>query len=124
MLTPGVSIFVFLAGTAAQTAWAAETPTFYRDILPVLQAAAIRSAVRVPMARRAAIWGQIAGVVGLPAAHFLAAAGAVMFPTIPGGTRPARCGGRPATPVTPTGYFRPSRPRRTGTKVTLGGTGA
>jgi predicted permease len=30
------------------------------DILPVLQAAAIRSAVRVPMARRAAIWVQIA----------------------------------------------------------------
>jgi predicted permease len=30
------------------------------DILPVLQAAAIRSAVRVPLARRAAIWAQIA----------------------------------------------------------------
>ena len=30
------------------------------DILPVLQAAAIRSAVRVPMTRRAAIWVQIA----------------------------------------------------------------
>src|SRR5262249_22523735 len=30
------------------------------DILPILQAAAIRSAVRVPIARRAAIWVQIA----------------------------------------------------------------
>ncbi|HEV2448757.1 MAG TPA: ABC transporter permease, partial [Candidatus Sulfopaludibacter sp.] len=30
------------------------------DILPVLQAAAVRSAVRVPLARRAAIWVQIA----------------------------------------------------------------
>jgi len=37
MLTPGVSIFVFLAGAAAQTALAADPPTFYRDILPVLQ---------------------------------------------------------------------------------------
>ena len=35
MLTPGVSIFVFLAGT---TAWAAESPTFYGDVLPILQA--------------------------------------------------------------------------------------
>ncbi len=36
MLTPGVSIFVFLAGTA----WAADAgaPTFYRDVLPVFQA--------------------------------------------------------------------------------------
>src|SRR6202167_2840152 len=38
MLTPGVSIFVFLAGTAAQSAFAAHAPTFYRDILPILQA--------------------------------------------------------------------------------------
>ncbi len=38
MLTPWVSIFVFLAGIAAQTALAAGSPTFYRDILPVFQA--------------------------------------------------------------------------------------
>jgi hypothetical protein len=37
MLTPWVSIFVFLAGAAAQTALAADTPTFYRDIQPLLQ---------------------------------------------------------------------------------------
>jgi len=34
MLTPWVSIFVFLAGIAAQTALAADSPTFYRDICP------------------------------------------------------------------------------------------
>ena len=33
MLTPGVSIFVFLASTI----WAADKPSFYGDILPVLQ---------------------------------------------------------------------------------------
>jgi len=38
MLTPRVSIFVFLAGTAAQTAFAADSPTFYRDVVPILQA--------------------------------------------------------------------------------------
>src|ERR1700735_678864 len=38
MLTPGGGIFVFLASAVAQTALgAAEEPTFYRDILPVLQ---------------------------------------------------------------------------------------
>lgn len=38
MLTPRVSIFVFLASSAPFLARAADPPSFYRDILPLLQA--------------------------------------------------------------------------------------